>query len=239
MDENKYSRFGLALRVVLGLAVVVAVGAGLMNQVASQEKGAGPAKAEPPAASQPSDEEEAQAMEIMKMSQELATPGENHKVLDSLVGNWNLSIRSWMGGPDAPATESKGTSEAHWVLGGRYIVENLKCEYMMPDPETGKERPTSFEGIGTIGYDNYKNLYVYTWIDNMGTAMLVSRGGCDPLGKVLSLYGEMDEPEIGVQGRMVKYVTRIVTQDKRVFEMYDLLAGDDHKMMEITYTRKK
>lgn len=239
MNERKYSRFGLALRVILGLAVIVAVAAGLMNQVASQEKEAGPATNQPPPTTQDMDEEKAQAMEMMQMYQELSTPGENHKLLEHFVGNWNLSIRTWMGGPAAPAAESKGTSEVRSVFGGRYIVENLKSEFMMPDPETGKEKPMQFEGMGTMGYDNYKNLYVYTWIDNMGTAILMSKGACDASGKVLTTYGEMDEPMLGVQDRMVKSVVRIIDKDRHVFEMYDLLAGDGHKVMEITYSRKK
>jgi hypothetical protein len=38
---------------------------------------------------------------------------------------------------------------------------------------------------------------------------------------------------------MVKYVTRIIDDDKHVMAMYDLHVGDDYKVMEVTYTRKK
>jgi hypothetical protein len=60
----------------------------------------------------------------------------------------------------------------------------------------------------------------------------------DPSGKLFVGYGEMDEPMLDVQDRMVKYVTRIINNDKHVFEIYDLHAGADYKVMEITYERK-
>ena len=65
------------------------------------------------------------------------------------------------------------------------------------------------------------------------------KGGVDPTGTVFTLYGEMDEVMLGVVGRTVKYVTRIVDKDKHVFEIIDLHAGDGYKVVEITYTRKK
>ena len=40
-------------------------------------------------------------------------------------------------------------------------------------------------------------------------------------------------------GRTVKYVTRIINDDKYVFEIIDLHASDDYKVIEITYTRVK
>ena len=64
------------------------------------------------------------------------------------------------------------------------------------------------------------------------------KGTCDPSGKVFTFYGEMDEPMIDVRGRMVKYVNRIIDDKKHVFEIYDLHAGPDYKVVEITYERK-
>jgi hypothetical protein len=33
-----------------------------------------------------------------------------------------------------------------------------------------------FEGISTLGYDNAKKTFFSTWIDNMGTGMMVMEG---------------------------------------------------------------
>jgi hypothetical protein len=109
---------------------------------------------------------------------------------------------------------------------------------MMPDA-TGQMSPVSFEGMGLTGYDNYRNTYVGIWADNLGTQILTMRGACSPDGKVFTSYGEMDEPMLNVTGRTVKYVTRIVDENKHVFELYDLHAGDGYKVMEITHMRKR
>jgi hypothetical protein len=69
-------------------------------------------------------------------------------------------------------------------------------------------------------------------------AILVGMSGMrDPSG-TFTYYGEMDEPMLDVHGRMVKYVSRIVNEDKHVFEIYDLHAGPGYKVVEITYERK-
>jgi hypothetical protein len=68
--------------------------------------------------------------------------------------------------------------------------------------------------------------------------MLTMRGGVDPSGKVFRYYGQMDEPMMDIVGRTVKYVNRIINDDKHVFEIIDLHAGDDYKVIELTYTRR-
>jgi hypothetical protein len=64
------------------------------------------------------------------------------------------------------------------------------------------------------------------------------KGIADPSYKRWTYYGEMDEPGLGVIGRHVKYVTRIVDENTYVFDIYDLHAGDDYKVIEMTYRRK-
>ena len=178
-----------------------------------------------------------QMAEMMKKWQATATPGENHKHLEHFVGNWELTMKVWMGGPESKPMVSKGAAETKWVLGKRYIQESLRAEMKMPGPD-GKEMAMPFEGLGMTGYDNFKKVYVGTWADDMGTQLLTMRGGYDPAKKTLAMYGEMDEPAMDVYGRMFKAVTRVVDKDTHVFEMYDLHVGENFKVMEITYKRK-
>src|SRR2546422_511519 len=84
--------------------------------------------------------------EMMKKWQEVATPGAAHKALEPMAGEWTVEARWWMGGPDAPPNDSKGTSKKDWILGGRFLHEEYKSEMMnMP-----------FHGMGLTGYDNFK-----------------------------------------------------------------------------------
>jgi hypothetical protein len=244
----------MALRGLLGVAVVLAVVALLTGRAVSQDKGTKPEKEGPKVqekeqkgeqkgakaedkgagAKGPSPQEMA---EMMKKCMAMGMPGDHHKLLEHFVGTWDLSLKSWMGGPDSPATESKGTAESKWVLDGRYVEENVKSEMSMPD-ETGAMKKMAFVGRGVTGYDNFKQKYVSTWMDNMSTQVMLSKGDADPAGKVFTFYAEVDEPMEGKQEQMLKTVIRVIDKDKHVFEMYNLSAGDNFKVMEITYTRK-
>jgi hypothetical protein len=65
-------------------------------------------------------------------------------------------------------------------------------------------------------------------------------GTFDRSGKVLTMYGKMNEWMTGELGKTVKYVTRVVSKDKHVFEIHDLSIGEPNtKVIEVTYTRKK
>jgi hypothetical protein len=178
-----------------------------------------------------------QMAEMMKKWQASATPGENHKHLEPLVGTWDLTMKTWMGGPDSEPAVSTGTAEAKWILGKRYVQETVRAEMKMPGPD-GREMSMPFEGQGVTGYDNFKRVYVGTWADDASTQLLTMRGSYDPAKKTFTMYGEMDEPMLDIYGRMFKGVTRIVDDNTHVFEMYDLHVGDDYKVMEITYKRK-
>lgn len=254
MANRMYRVLGVALRGLVGVIVAVAAIVLIANPGFSQDKG--PKTKEEGAKvqekGQKGEEKGAKAedkgagakglspqemAEMMKKYQAISTPGPQHKALEHFVGTWDLTVKSWMGDPGAPPSESKGTCETKWVLDGRFIEDHVKSDMMMPD-EKGEMKKVTFAGQGLTGYDNFKHMYVSTWADNMGTALMLSKGSMDPSGKVLTLYAEMDEPMLDVQDRMIKSVTRIIDKDKHVMEMYDLYAGDNYKVMEITYTRK-
>jgi len=168
--------------------------------------------------------------EAMKKWREAITPSENHKKLEVFAGSWETTTNIWMQGPTAPPTVTKGTAEIKWALGGRYQQQEAKGE-MMGQP---------MSGVGFTGYDNFNKKYVGFWIDNMNTAMYVSEGGFDQSGKVLTLYGKMDEPMTGEHDKNVKYVSRMISPDKFIFEVHDLIIGEPNtRVVEVAYTRKK
>ncbi len=196
-------------------AVSIALMLGCVLSVQAQEGGE----------NQPSPEEMQAMMEQWMAS---VAPNENHKRLEPLVGKWDVTMKMWWDPAGEPQI-SKGSSETRWVLGGRFIQDDFTCDFMgMP-----------YNGIGMTGYDNNRSMYVNTWANNMDTTILRTSGSCDPSGKVLTLYGEQDEPMLNVYGRMVKHRLTIVDNDTHTFEIFDLHAGDDYKVLEIIYTRVK
>lgn len=155
-----------------------------------------------------------------------ATPGPEHKVLDYMIGTWDVTMKHWVA-PDAPPMESKGTSTAEWILGGRYTRYMFNGDIMGP-----------FEGRGITGYDNIEKKYVAIWIDTMGTGVRHQLGTYDAATKTFTFHDEYKSP----MGKMIKVrsTIQIIDNDKHVMTFYDTEAGKpERKGMEITYTRKK
>jgi hypothetical protein len=224
---QRKSWFGTAV-----ISVLAVVAGALFAQPGAEEKkeGATPGVQKP--AFSPA---EMQAM--MEEWMRVAKPGEKHKLFKELEGKWTTTSRMWMGGPGSPTVETTGTAENKVVLDGRYLLQEFKGEFMMPGAD-GQMMKQPHHGIGLTGHDNYRNQFVGCWGDNLGTAMLTMRGLLDPSGKVLTMYGEMDEPGLKMVGRMVKYETMIVNKDKHVFTIYDLAVGPEYKVIEVTYERQ-
>ncbi len=164
---------------------------------------------------------------MMEMMAKYSTPGAEHKKLEGFVGTWDTTTKMWME-PGAVPQESTGTSENKMVLGGRFLEQNYEGT-MMGQPFTGK---------GYTGYDIYKKRYVGTWMDSMGTAVLLTTGTADPSGK-MTLTGEMDDYMTGKTANLKTTITT-VDNDHHVFEMWAPdQAGKMFKMLEIHYARKK
>jgi hypothetical protein len=166
--------------------------------------------------------------EMMKKMEALASPGPEHKALSVLEGDWNVESRFLMAGPDAPPTVSKGTAKKHWILGGRFMQEELSAEFM--------QKP--FQGVGLTGYDNIKKKYVGAWMDSMGTSLSSMEGTADKTGKIVTMTGTMDDPMTGQMNKPVKYVLKLESAGKHVLEMHDPSLGEKSKMGEVIYTKK-
>jgi hypothetical protein len=164
---------------------------------------------------------------MMEKWKEFSTPNENHKVLDTLVGDWDYMIKSWMS-PDAKPEESKGTSGIKSIMGGRFIEQAVE----------GTSMGQPFEGMGIMGYDNEKKQYQSVWIDNMGTGIMTGSGNYDPNTKTLTDQGKFSCPAEGEKS--YRAVLKMIDNDNFTYEWY--MAGPDGKefrAMEIVYTRKK
>jgi hypothetical protein len=165
----------------------------------------------------------------MKAWMEYATPGEIHKELAKSAGTWTGESTMWMS-EGAPAMKSTTTSTAKMVMDGRYQVTNFKGDMM----------GMSFEGMGVMGYDNYKKKIVSTWFDNMGTGFMQMEGPYDPASKKMTLTGKFTNPANGIDCEM-KEVYTIIDDNNHLMEMWgpDSKTGKQYKTMEIKFTRKK
>lgn len=154
------------------------------------------------------------------------TPGEAHKMLAEEVGEWDCEMKFWMA-PGAPAQTYKTTAEINMILGGRYQTSNYKGMIMgMP-----------FEGKATVGFDNATKEYVSTWMDNMGTGIMVMKGNMKKGSNVIHFSGEGVDPATGKKIKMREVYT-IIDENTRKLEMFDDKTGKEAKTMEIIMKRK-
>ena len=182
-----------------------------------------------PAASQPDEKE------MMAKMMELAKPGENHKLLAGMVGNWTYTTKYWMA-PGASPSESSGTAVYKPVFGGRYFQMNVAGSIEMPGAD-GKIKKMEFKGMSLDSYDNVKQKFVSAWIDNMGTGIAISEGTYDPATKTFTYTSEMEMlPGMKTKAREL---LKIVDNDHRTLEWLEDRGGQETKTMEINYTRKK
>jgi len=153
--------------------------------------------------------------------EEFVTPGPAHTALEPLAGEWNVEAL-WTG-------ISKAAAHRQWILGGRYLQEEL----------TGEINQKPYQGLGIMGYDNFRKEYFSTWIHTVATSFAISEGAMDAEGKVLTLLGKTDDPMTGEKDKPTKCVIRILGPDKHTVEFYDPTRGENSKIGENVYTRKR
>jgi len=170
----------------------------------------------------------AQSEAEMKAWMEYMTPGDIHKMLAKSDGEWNEDISMWMA-PGAPVQKSTSTCINKMILGGRY----------QSSTHTGSFNGMPFEGISTVAFDNAKKTFTTTWIDNMGTGIMVMEGKWDDKTKTLNTKGKQTDPMTG-KDMIVRETFQIIDDDTQKMEMFMTPAGGkEYKSMEMILTRKK
>jgi hypothetical protein len=94
-----------------------------------------------------------------------------------------------------------------------------------------------FEGISTMAWDNISKQFINTWIDNLGTGMMVLNGKWDEASKTIQLKGQMMDPMSG-QNIPIRQVLKIIDNNTHIMEQYNTKNGKEFKTMEIKFTRK-
>jgi len=163
----------------------------------------------------------AAAMEFMQ-------PGPEHAWLARKVGAWTAAGKMWSD-PDAAPMEFNGTNTYRMILGGRYLVEELKSE-MMGQP---------FEAMGITAFDRQAKKFQIAWLDTMGTAITEGSGTRSADGKVLTITMRMFDPMAGKEITM-RGVETTTSDDSFTYEMFGPApAGGEMKVMQLVYTRVK
>ncbi len=155
------------------------------------------------------------------------TPSKAHEMLAKDTGTWDADMTFYS--PDSPEPmKYKATATYKMILGGKYQEGNYSGNMMgMP-----------FEGKGLVAFDNATQEYVSTWIDNMGTGMLISKGKYDEASKTLTFLGTMVDP-VTKKEKQIKEIITYIDENTQKMEMFDVDNGKEFKSMEILSKRKK
>ena len=168
---------------------------------------------------------------------EMAKLNENHKLITSLDGTWTYTVKMWMNGdPNSKPDISKGTAVRKSIMDGRYVIMDVTGKMDMPGAD-GKMKQVTFKGQGTEGYDNVKKKFVGTWMDNMGTGIMMSEGDYDPATKTFTYTSEVEM--VPGMKQKIREVVKVTDKNHMDFEWYEDRGGKEAKTMEINYTRKK
>ncbi len=197
---------------VAGGAVALGVAAALPAQDAAKPAG-------------PTQEEMAKAMAA---AAKFTKPSAAHKELNRFLGTWTTTTSFVMAGRKLPG--EKGTSTISWLMPDRWLKIELG----------GAMMGRNYTGLVIMGYDNFKMSYVSTSVTSIDTAMVRLEGDMDPSGKVMILYGTLDEYTTGEHDKMVKYVYRFESEDRIRLEVHDLPIGENNtQVVEVLFERVK
>lgn len=151
---------------------------------------------------------------------------DEHEAMKKRVGEWNVKTKWWMD-PSAPPKEGTATTRAELILGGYYLQETFKADFM----------GQPFEGRHLLGYDTIAKEYVSVWSDNMNPVPSISRG--NEKDGVVTMHGM--NPDWG-SDKKIKQWTKLSwdNDDQFTFRFYRAGPdGEDFKTGEFVYTRKK
>ena len=165
--------------------------------------------------------------EMQKAWMEYATPNEIHKMIAGSDGTWSGQVTHWMK-PGDEGIKSDGKCNNRMIMGGRYQMSEF----------TGNMMGMPFEGMGLLGYDNLKKVYINTWVDNMGTGVTTMEGVWNKETNSITFKGKMVDPMSGKEVP-VREVFKIVSEDKQILEMYGPTPDGkgEFKTMEIVFKR--
>ena len=165
---------------------------------------------------------------VAKAWEAYATPSKAHEMLAKDKGTWDAEMTFWM--PES-LEPMKATTVATYkmILDGKYQEGIFK----------GDVWGMSFEGRGMTAYDNASKEFITTWIDNMGTGLMVSYGQYDEANKTLTFKGSMVDPVSGKE-KIVKEIITYIDENTQKMEMFEIdTNGKEFKNMEINSKRRK
>jgi hypothetical protein len=154
-----------------------------------------------------------------------ATPGEMHQVLFQLIGAWHGDVSFYSETEREPLISSVQVFYES-QLENRFFTIKL----------IGEVNRIGMEGLGTLGYDNTRKLFIGTWIDNNHTGMISLEGRWEEDRKLISLRGKRFDPVNGKE-KAIKVNLTLVDDFNHTLEVYSIDGSAEMKVTTINFRR--
>lgn len=132
---------------------------------------------------QPAAQPQQSMEEMTRMAQQMAAPGEQHKLLGRLVGEWKQTGKFIM--PGQSPIEFSGKTSNRMILGDRFL--QLDGTFVAANPALKGESMTVY------GFDKRVGKYTAWGIDTWGTYSVAATGDYDAATRTWTLSGENAE----------------------------------------------
>lgn len=109
------------------------------------------------------------AQENLPAATRLAMPGENHSLLQPLIGEWDVEMRVYPRPGADPIVSKDMSATRKWILGKRYVQEEL----------SGVFAGAPSERLAIIGYNNLEEQFELASFDTFEPGFMVYKGDAD------------------------------------------------------------
>jgi hypothetical protein len=168
-------------------------------------------------------------------------PGEMHRRLDALIGEWNVEMSLFIAGGTAekPLVSTDLVCHRSWIAetGGKFIK----------DVTEGKMNGDPYYRLGILGYSNMDKRYEWNTVDGLNSMMMTYKGAKENTSASgdIVMSGEFtDQGLLGDKyaGKNIRQrtVIKIESPDRHVFELYFTPPGEKERLIDRkVYTRRK
>jgi hypothetical protein len=122
-------------------------------------------------------------------STRLALPGDKHRWLEPLTGQWNVQMKVWPAPGAAPIESNQLTATREWILGGRYLREEL----------TGTFAGNPSHRVALLGYNNLEGRFELVTVDTFEPGQMWYASHADGKPGLISLSGDNTEAGFGAK----------------------------------------
>ena len=165
---------------------------------------------------------EAQAKEYSIASR----PGQAHKVLDPLIGDWEVTL-STLSADGVESEPFRGKATLAWTLGRRFVRWDATVQF----------GDTAGTTTGFLGFNTRTNQYQLMMISDLATGMEIARGSGEI--RAVGIVFEIEQVDPATGGRLVaRSRLRILAPDHFVLEQLEPAPGGKDKVTRVWHYRR-